>query len=154
MEGPPVILLIENEEDDVFLFRRALSRLNFNGTVRLVASVTEAFEYLKGERQFGDRAYFPLPDLIVSDMNLPGLTGNAFLEWLRSNEQFCDLPLVFLSGSFLPLDKVRADALGAEGFFVKTADIEVMCDRVQSMLKYLPPKPTESQKPNPPGSAL
>jgi CheY-like chemotaxis protein len=143
--APPVILLIENEEDDVFLFRRALSKLSFKGSMRLVGSVSEACEYLKGEGKFADRDYYPLPDLIVSDMNLPGATGNAFLEWLRRDERFCELPLVFLSGSFLPLDKVRADALGAEDFFGKTGDIEVMCERVRSMLKYLPRKASSGE---------
>src|SRR5688572_10374133 len=66
----PVILLIENEESDVFLFRRALSRLNFIGVVRVVGSVSEAREYLEGRGRFADRSYDPLPDLIVSDMNL------------------------------------------------------------------------------------
>src|SRR3954468_24570450 len=122
----PVILLIENEEDDVFLFRRALSRMNFQGTVRVVASVSEAREYLQGCGKYNDPLYYPCPDLIVSDMNLPGATGNDFLEWMRKDDRFAPIPFVFLSGSFLPLDKLRASELGADSFFVKTADIEVM----------------------------
>ena len=59
MERPPFIRLIENEENDMFFFRRALSRLNFNGTVRLVDSVTEGFDYLKGERHFGPKLLPP-----------------------------------------------------------------------------------------------
>lgn len=102
------ILLIENDEGDVFLFRRALSRLNYSGSVRVVGSVTEARAYLEGDGAFSDREYYAIPDLIVSDMNLPGPTGNDFLEWLREEERFADVPLVFLSGSFQPSDKVRS----------------------------------------------
>jgi CheY-like chemotaxis protein len=135
----PLILLIENDEGDVFLFRRALSRLNYDGGVRVVGSVTEARAYLEGLGPFADRTYYALPDLIVSDMNLSGQTGNDFLEWLRQNPAFCELPFVFLSGSFGPADKARADELSAGSFFVKSGDINVMVERVAHMLKFLPP---------------
>ena len=134
------ILLIENDEGDVFLFRRALSRVNYSGSVRVVGSVSEARAYLEGSGAFRDRDYYPLPDLIVSDMNLPGQTGNDFLEWLREDERFNALPLVFLSGSFQPSDKVRSTELGAESFFTKSGDIEKLVERVRNMLKFLPPE--------------
>lgn len=132
------ILLIENDEGDVFLFRRALSRVNYGGSVRVVGSVSEARAYLEGNGAFRDREYYPVPDLIVSDMNLPGPTGNDFLEWLRDNERFASIPLVFLSGSFQPSDRVRSTQLGAESFFTKSGDIEKMVERVRHMLKFLP----------------
>jgi CheY-like chemotaxis protein len=133
-----VVLLIENDEADVFLFRRALSQLDFKGTIRVVDSVSQAQDYLDGRGQFSDRVYYPLPDLIVSDMNLPGAFGNVFLEWLRKEQRFAALPFVFLSGTFLPPDKAWAEDLGAKGFFHKTGDIEVMKERVRKMLQFLP----------------
>ena len=137
----PVILLIENEESDVFFFKRALSQVNFTGIVRVAGSVGEAREYLEGGAPFADRDYFPLPDLIVSDMNLPGPPGNCFLEWLRGEPEFSCIPFVFLSGSFLPAERTQALDLGAGGFFVKTADSQLMKDRIRSLLKFLPPQP-------------
>jgi CheY-like chemotaxis protein len=137
----PFILLIENDEGDVFLFRRALSRLNYNGSVRVVGSVTEARSYLEGAGGFSDRNYYVLPDLIVSDMNLSGQTGNEFLEWLRDQPEFCNIPFIFLSGSFGPADKARSAELSPTGFFTKSGDIDVMVERVAHILKHLPPSP-------------
>ena len=134
----PVILLIENDEADVFLFRRALSQLNFHGTVQVVGSVSEARDYLGGHGKFSDRRYYPCPDLIVSDMNLPGATGNAFLQWCRGHDSFKHVPFVFLSGTFLPIDRERAGQLGTDEFFVKTGDIAVLRSRVENILKFLP----------------
>lgn len=57
-QRPPVLLLIENDENDVFLFRRALSRLKFSGAVHLVCSVSEARDYLDGHGKFTDRSYY------------------------------------------------------------------------------------------------
>ena len=48
----PVILLIENDEADIFLFRRALAQLNFPGAVQVVGSVSEARDYLEGHDKF------------------------------------------------------------------------------------------------------
>src|SRR2546423_54701 len=88
----PVILLIENEVEDVFLFRRSLARANFRGNVRVVGSASEARVYLEGTPPFESRTYFPFPDLIVSDMSLPGESGNAFLAWLREDKRFNTVP--------------------------------------------------------------
>src|SRR5882672_5044832 len=134
----PIILLIEDEKADVLLFRSALADLKFNGVVHVTGSVPEARDYLNGVAPFDDRWQYPLPDLIVSDMNLPGANGYVFLEWLRGQERFCDLPFLFFSGSFAPVDKGRANELGVL-LFAKTTDTDLMCQRVQSMLKLLPP---------------
>ena len=138
---PPVMLLLENDEADIFLFRRALLRLKFRGTLRVLSSVTEARSYLVGRAPFDDREYYPVPDLIVSDMSLAGETGNDFLRWLRRSEEFSVIPFVFLSGSFLPADQARSVELGTSGFFAKTADMDVMIERVRGILKFLPPVP-------------
>jgi len=134
----PCILLLENDEADIFLFRRALAQLDFRGAVRVVGSVSEARDYLEGCGSFRDKIYFPCPDLIVSDMNMPGPTGNAFLEWMREDERFAHIPFIFLSGSFQPPDKERAEQLGADSFFRKSGDIAEVKQRVAHILKYLP----------------
>ena len=133
----PVILLVENDETDVFLVRRALSQLNFTGTVRLVGSVGQARAYLENSGEFKDRDYYPAPDLIISDMHLPGFSGNDFLAWMRQQPQFANIPLMFLSGTFLPGDKTRAETLGADAFYVKSGDINIVRERVGSMLELL-----------------
>lgn len=133
------ILLIENDDGDVFLFRRALSRLNYPGTVRVVHSVSEARAYLEGSGPYADRTYYALPNLIVSDMNLSGQTGNDFLEWVREQGHFQTIPFVFLSGSFNAADKEKSTELSPHGFFTKSGDIDVMVERVAQMLKLLPP---------------
>ena len=139
MEIPrPVLLLIENDPNDVFLFRRAFTHVGFDGTVRVVGSVSEARDYLEGREAYWDRSYFPIPDLIVSDMNLPGNTGADFLEWLRKETRFQSLPFVFLSGSFVPPDKQWAREAGAGAFFQKTGDFSVMKDRIFKMLQFIP----------------
>jgi CheY-like chemotaxis protein len=147
MEMNTVILLIENDEADIFLFRRALASLNFQGQMRVVGSVTEARDYLEGRGAFSDRQYYPLPGLIVSDMGLPGQTGNEFLAWMREHPSFSDLPFVFLSGTSLPLERERAERLRPDDFLAKSGDIGVLRSRVANMLKFLPPAKASTEPP-------
>jgi len=134
----PLILLVENDDADVFLFRRAMGKQDFAGTIRVVSTLHAARAYITHEGSFADEAYYPRPDVIVCDMNLGGHLGTELLHWLRSQSDLTDIPFVFLSGSFLPPDKIRARELGADGFFRKTGDIEEATGYAGQILKLVP----------------
>jgi DNA-binding response OmpR family regulator len=133
----PLILLMENNEDDVFLFRRALAKAGFRGSVRLVRTLGEARRYLLNDGEFTDKEYYPRPDLIVSDMNVLGHTGNELFVSVRSNPELVNIPFVFLSGSYTPVEKRQAEELGADGFFQKTAYIDEAVATVRKILNTL-----------------
>jgi two-component system, chemotaxis family, response regulator Rcp1 len=133
----PVILLLENEDNDVFFIRRALAAIQYKGQVHVVATATQARSYLEGTGEFKDRAYFPMPDLIISDLKMPGKTGVEFLEWLRNDTRYFQIPFVMLSGSALPEDREAAFRNGARAFFTKSGDFSVMRERVQEILTYM-----------------
>jgi len=137
----PIILLLENDINDVFFFRRALGRLGYRGTVRTVTGVNEARSYLEGTGSYQNREYCPRPDLIVCDMKLMASTGNEFLQWIRHQEAFRGIPVVMLSGSSLPAERDVAGQLGARAFFLKTADMNEMTRHVEEILKRLPENP-------------
>jgi DNA-binding response OmpR family regulator len=139
----PVILLLENNTNDVFFFRRALARLGYHGSVRIVTGVSDARSYLEGNGPYRDRSYYPIPDLIVCDMKVFGGTGNQFLEWVRQHDDFRKIPVVMLSGSSLPEERVASMELGARTFLLKTGDMGEMTERVNELLKHLPA--TDSQ---------
>ena len=131
----PVILLVENDDSDVFLFRRALGKQDFSGTVRVVTTINAARTYLSHEGGFTDASYYPRPDIIVCDMNLGGHLGTELLEWCRRDPKLEDIPFVFLSGSSLPVDERRTKELGADGFYPKTGDIQLATDYAGQILR-------------------
>ena len=135
------ILLLENEEHDVFLFRRALNKLEFTGNVRIVSNGTEAREYLEGRGRYVDRAYYPMPDLIVSDLKMPSQSGLEFLKWLREQSGFREIPFVMFSGSGLPVDQNRATELGALAYFTKSGDFQTSIDRIRAILETVKRQP-------------
>lgn len=145
----PVILLLENGEDDVFFFRRALSALQFPGHLSVARNEREAREYMEGTGKYGDRRYSPLPDLIISDFSLPGKTGIEFLQWLRTQPQYNEIPFILFSGSASPTDREAALLNGAVTFFSKTGDFAIMRERVAQALAYLEQVPRPRRPPGP-----
>ena len=99
VKGERTILLLENDENDVFVFRRALLTLDFKGQMRVTSNIREAREYLQGIGPFSDRRYFPLPDLIVADFGLGGERGSDFVRWLKGEPDYAHIPVVFFSGT-------------------------------------------------------
>jgi len=137
------ILLLENDEADVFLFRRALTSLDFIGMLRVVASVSEGRRYMLGEGRYSDRKYFPMPDLIVADFKLGGETGLDFFQWIKGQPHLAHIPVAVFSGSMKAADMKAALALGLRTTYSKDGEFTDVKARVQQLLEDtdLPPEP-------------
>ena len=148
-ERRPIILLVEDTENDVFFFRRALSALNADVEVRVVVNGADAQAYIEGRRAYMDRAYYPWPDLIVCDFKMPQKTGAEFLHWLRTQLQFEHIPFVVYSGSVLKKEEEMAMRLGATLYLRKTGDFRDTIKHVRAILGLLPPTlpPKPASKP-------
>jgi len=117
--SPPILLYIEDEENDVFFMKHAFKINNTQLVVHSVADGPSAIAYFGGAGEYADRASFPLPLVVLLDINLPGCSGFEVLKWLRGEPQFEDLPVVMFSSSPRPEDKKKAHALGANDFMEK-----------------------------------
>ncbi len=133
-EKKPLILLIEDDEADVFLFRRALARLHYVGDVRNVNSSGEARRYLENTGWFANAEYFRIPNLIVCDFKLAGGTALEFLQWARSDPRFKDIPLVMLSGVPSAMDKGLFAGMAVTAFLRKTGDPTSLGENLEPLL--------------------
>lgn len=113
------ILLAEDEETDVFLFRRAMQKAGITWPLVAVPNGRDAVRYLLGEAQFADRAQHRLPALIVLDLKMPIVDGFDVLRWLQTRAELKHLPVVVLTSSNQPADRSRALELGAREYFIK-----------------------------------
>jgi len=96
-----------------------------------------AIGYLRKAALANHSISHPIPDLMVLDLKLPGLSGFDVLSWTRDQAAFKALPILVLSGSSLPDDQTRASELGASGFIVKESDYGKIAEQViQFMSKY------------------
>lgn len=107
------ILLVEDAEEDVFFFTRALRKCEVVANLKVVRDGEAAWKFL---REPQNRKQL---DVIFLDVKLPMMTGFEVLERLRNEEVFLDCPVLILSGSCEEIDKRRAIDLNVSQYLEK-----------------------------------
>jgi CheY-like chemotaxis protein len=126
------ILLVEDEENDVFFFQRAMQKSGSATTVQVARDGQEAIDYLKGGGPFADRTAFPLPGLILLDLKLPFVMGLDVLKWIRQQPELHPI-VVILSSSREEADIAAAYRLGANAYLIKPAEVSKLQDLVRAI---------------------
>ncbi len=146
-----VILLVEDNEDDVFLMKRALRLAGVANPVFLVTDGEQATQYLAGEGPYADRAKFPMPSVVFLDLKLPFRSGHEVLAWIRRQQALESLVVVVLTSSDEPSDLRRAYSLGANSYLVKPLTPKQLTSLADAFnwdwLKYEPVSRAESPSP-------
>jgi CheY-like chemotaxis protein len=134
--GIPAVLLAEDSENDVLMFRRAARRAKFSQPLHVVTNGEEVLAYLKGEGRFSDRSQYPLPGLVLLDLKMPRMNGFEVLQWVRQQPQFTALQVVVLSSSDEIRDINRAYQLGANSFLVKPLSFDEFVGMLEALRSY------------------
>ena len=114
---PMQIVLVEDNDGDVFLVRRALNRNAVPYELRLARNGEDALQIV-AENGEGQR-----PDIFILDLNLPRFSGGEVLTRIRANPAFDATPVMVLTSSDSVRDRVRALELGADRYFCKPTDL-------------------------------
>src|SRR5437870_1339531 len=117
-----VILLVEDLEDDVIMIRHALKNAHITNPVQVVRDGAAAIAYLRGDGDYGNRRTYPLPALMLLDLNMPRLDGFEVLRWLQDQQHLAKMRVVVLTDSMDTRDTKAAYQLGAHSFLVKPTD--------------------------------
>ncbi len=140
------ILLVEDEESDVLLIQRAF-RKHIEGQLYVTGNGEEAIEYLSGKGKYSDRKKFPFPDLVISDLKMPKLSGFELLAWIQEHRELRAIPTIVLSSSKLDRDVLRAYELGAKTYMVKPSDFHTLAEMVKVIRDYWAASAKPSLKP-------
>ena len=114
-----LIVLVEDNEDDVFFMRRALKGAGITAPVQVLTDGQQATDYLTGSGAYSDRKIFPVPNLVFLDLKLPYCTGFEVLEAIRKQGVLGEMRVVILTSSPEERDRRRARELGAAAYLVK-----------------------------------
>ena len=125
------ILLVEDDEADIFLLRRAFRNARIANPLIEVRDGQAAIQYLSGEGDYADRARYPIPFLILLDLRLPKLSGFEVIAWMREQPQLAHLIVVVLTASDHVPDVTKARDLGANSYLVKPGTFQELVEMVK-----------------------
>lgn len=129
-----VVLYVDGEPLDVMYLRRAISNARLPVTLLTVSDAHFAIEWLKGTQPFADRKAYPVPDLIVTELKLPMLSGFELLRFARNDREFQNLPIVVYSNSQYASDAENSVRFGALSYFRKTQCCSALLDFMRGWL--------------------
>jgi CheY-like chemotaxis protein len=117
------LLLVEDGEVEIRAMRMALERTGVKYRFGAVRDGDEAVKYLGGEGIYTDRAVYPMPDVVLLDLSIPGRNGHQVLQWIRTQPNLKNLPVVVLTGSFNTTDYRDAMSEGATSYHLKPENV-------------------------------
>ena len=131
-EKKPTLLIIEANPDFKVLFQKMFRQL---AKVELVNDGLEALTILESNS---------LPELIITDVELPGMDGFRLLEELKSRPVYSEIPVVVYSSKSKPGEEQKALELGASEYLIKPASPELLEWTVRRLLLSRHPEEVSS----------
>ncbi|MGB1247991.1 MAG: response regulator [Chitinophagales bacterium] len=127
------IVLIDDNEGDAILLGVALDRISENVDHNTFQSGEEALTQFK---KWVDTDRLELPNLIILDLNMPGMDGIAVLKALKQCECLSKVPVVVMTTSSLKHDIERSYFAGANSVIVKPIDFEKYVAAIDILVQY------------------
>jgi len=121
---PPRVLVVEDEQDIAGLIKHTLERSG-DASVEIAGRGDEAL------RSIAARA----PDLVILDLNLPGLGGDDVCRLLRQRTETANLPIIMLTARTSETDRVAGLDLGADDYVTKPFSLRELGARVRAVLR-------------------
>lgn len=141
---PIEILYVEDDPGDALLTEQMMAQVKILVNLTIVGDGADALKYLKKQGQHTDR---PRPDLILLDLNLPGMSGREILAEIKQDPDLKPIPVVVLTTSDADEDILKSYALGASCYVKKPVGLEAFSQVVAQIENFwftivkFPPKP-------------
>lgn len=123
------IMLIEDNQTDIDLTRRAFSKIANGYSLEVKDDGQDALDYLMASGSH-------LPQLILLDLKMPRVGGLEVLAEIRKNERTRRIPVVMLTSSAEDRDIAAAYELGVNSYICKPVDFSVFSETMQYLVRY------------------
>lgn len=128
-----VIMLVEDDPGDQKLIRMSLREQRIANTPIVAGSAEEAIDYLMKNKK---SEIAPIPDLILLDLNMPGMGGKEFLRRVKSDRDLEAIPVVILTTSDSDKDILETFKLQAAGYIKKPISLTDFQDVMRTLTDY------------------
>ena len=123
------VLLVDDSPTDRFLAQEAFAEQEAAVDLTLCGSGVEALEYMR-------QHHGHLPDVLLLDINMPGMTGLEVLAEMKKRPELVHIPVVMLTTSQARTDVEAAYTLQASSYLVKSPDFGNFLAQVEAFITY------------------
>ena len=130
---PIHILLVEDNEGDVYLVTEAFEESKIINKISVARDGREAIDFLDKKGKYEREE---LPDLIILDVNLPKINGHEVLEYIKEKEGLKQIPVIMLSTSSAEKDILLSYKNHANCFITKPVDVNNFLKVISSIENF------------------
>ncbi len=130
------ILMAEDDADDRLMTREAFQECRLGNPLQFVVDGEDLMDYLHRRGPYADEARYPMPGLILLDLNMPRKDGREALREIKSDPLLRDIPVVVLTTSKAEEDVANCYSDGANSFITKPVSFAALIEVVQTLGKY------------------
>lgn len=136
MIKPAHILFVDDNRMDVELTLDAFGEARLGNKIHVSGSGQEALDYMFGRDKYGDRKAYPLPDIVLLDLKMPGIDGFEVLRQLKESPVLKRIPVIVLTSSREEGDRALSYDIGANSYLVKPITFDGFLDVVKQIDQY------------------
>jgi two-component system, response regulator len=133
---PVTILLAEDDPDDQYLISEALDENRLNARLFIVSDGEELLDYLNRRGKYQDSMLWPMPSLILLDLNMPRKDGREALREIKSDPALQHIPIIALTTSQAERDVTQTYQSGISGFITKPVHFSDLRETMKSIGTY------------------
>ncbi len=131
-----VILMADDDADDRLLAQDAMHESRVLNELYFVEDGVQLLRYLRGDGEFAERATYPMPGLILLDLNMPKMDGREALAEIKADPGLRRIPVVILTTSKAEEDMVKGYDLGAASYITKPVTFDALVELMRTLGKY------------------
>ncbi len=132
--GLPIeILLVEDNEGDIILTKKAFEKGKIMNRLHVVRNGVNALDFLYQRNGYEQSSR---PDLILLDLNMPKMNGQEVLENIKADENLKTIPVIVLTTSNADEDILKSYKLQASSYIRKPVDFKQFGQVIQTLQDY------------------
>jgi CheY-like chemotaxis protein len=131
-----IILMADDDADDRLLAQDAMHESRVLNELHFVEDGVQLLSYLRGDDDFSNRTLYPMPGLILLDLNMPKMDGREALAEIKSDPRLRRIPVVILTTSKAEEDMVKGYDLGAASYITKPVTFDALVELMRTLGKY------------------
>lgn len=130
------ILVADDDAEDRMLIKDALLESRLKNGIQFVEDGEQLMAYLNNSGKYSDKDKYPLPGIILLDLNMPKKDGRESLREIKQDSRLKSIPIVVLTTSKAEEDILKTYNLGVSSFITKPVSFEGLVNVMKTLNKY------------------